>query len=191
MSSDEDRLLEHEYDGIREYDNPLPGWWRAIFYGSIVFAIGYWIWFHMGGPGRSELQQFAEARAVHEAKIAAEAASRGRVSEETLARLQSDPATIERGRGVFLKYCQSCHTENGRGLVGPNLTDDFQRHGTTRSDLFQTVLEGEPNTAMVAWGPTLQSDELIAVVAFVSSLRNTNVPDGKEPYGERVAAFAP
>ena len=38
-------LLDHEYDGIREYDNPLPGWWRFIFYASIVFAVAYFIWF--------------------------------------------------------------------------------------------------------------------------------------------------
>jgi cytochrome c oxidase cbb3-type subunit 3 len=183
------KLLAHSYDGIQEYDNPLPGWWRAIFYASMVYALGYWIWFHGGGPGTSEHQEYVAARKAYDDQRANDLASGGTVSEATVAARAQDGAAIEHGKAVFAKYCASCHTENGRGLVGPNLTDDFQKHGTTRADLFTVASNGVPGTAMVAWSQTLKGDELIDVVAFVSTLRGTNVPDGKAPEGDRVGAF--
>src|SRR5512146_2685246 len=74
---DESRLMDHSYDGIQEYDNPLPGWWRAIFWGSIVFAAGYWVWFHVApwhstpaGKYQAALAEYEEGR---EARAAAEA----------------------------------------------------------------------------------------------------------------------
>ena len=50
MSKRETNILSHCYDGIREYDNPLPGWWLAIFYGSMVWSLLYALFFHLG-PG--------------------------------------------------------------------------------------------------------------------------------------------
>lgn len=182
-------LMSHQYDGIQEYDNPLPGWWKACFYGSIVFAIGYWFYYHGGGPGKSEHEEYAVARKAYDDQRAAEQAAEGAVSESTLAGRAKDAAAVARGKAVFAKYCPSCHTDNGRGLVGPNLTDDFQKHGTTRADLFKTVKGGVTGTAMIAWGETLKPDEVLDVVAFVSTLRGTNVPDGKAPEGERVGPF--
>jgi cytochrome c oxidase cbb3-type subunit III len=183
------RVLEHSYDGIQEYDNPLPGWWRAIFYASIVFALGYWIWYHAGGPGQSELAEYAAARKAYDDDRANDQASEGSVSDVTLSARAGDATAVEHGRGVFTKYCASCHTDSGKGLVGPNLTDEFQKHGASRADLFKTVSGGIAGTAMIAWGQTLKGDELIDVVAFVSTLRGTNVPDGKAAEGNRVGPF--
>ena len=42
---EEDGTTGHEYDGIKEYDKPLPKWWLVIFFGSIVWGIAYWIFF--------------------------------------------------------------------------------------------------------------------------------------------------
>src|SRR4051812_37320909 len=85
-SSGDGRLMEHSYDGIREYDNPLPGWWRAIFWGSIVFAAGYWVWFHVAPWHSTPESRYRAALAEYEAnrdvRAAAEAAN---VSEATLA----------------------------------------------------------------------------------------------------------
>src|SRR3954462_12881445 len=83
---DDGPLLDHRYDGIAEYDNPLPGWWRAIFWGTIVFAAGYWVWFHVGNwaetpdehyraalveyQGKKEQRDAADARNVSELVLA-------------------------------------------------------------------------------------------------------------------------
>ncbi|MBI5611205.1 MAG: cytochrome C, partial [Deltaproteobacteria bacterium] len=53
MADRDDRLLEHNYDGIQEYDNPLPGWWTALFWLTIVFAAGYWGYYQLLGMGEN------------------------------------------------------------------------------------------------------------------------------------------
>lgn len=184
-------LLDHEYDGIREFDNPLPGWWRFTFYASIVFAVGYFIWFHAGGPGKSEIEQYTAERKIYDDQRAAQRAAEGDVDDKIVADRAHDPVARERGAKVFAQFCVPCHTDNGRGLVGPNLTDDFQKHGHSRADIYRTVSGGAPGTAMVAWSETMPADKVLDVAAFVTTLRGTNVPGGKEPEGERVGPFDP
>jgi cytochrome c oxidase cbb3-type subunit III len=182
---------DEEYDGIKELDNPQPTWFRLIFLATAVFAAGYWVYYTWGG-GTSELQAYQRDYAAYRARRAAiELAEGAAVSEESLALLARDAAALERGAAVFRQSCASCHTENGRGLVGPNLTDDFQIHGASRSDLYGTVRNGVPDKGMISWGPVLPPADLTAVVAFISTLRHTNVPGGKPPQGEKVAPFAP
>ena len=188
----DERLMAHDYDGIREYDNPMPGWWKWTYGLSVVFALGYWIWFHGGGPGKSEHAEYAEALASYQALRAERAAEESSsVSETSLAALAASPDGHERGGALFHTHCLPCHTDNGRGLVGPNLTDDFQIHGATRMDIFTTVKNGVPEKGMVAWGLVLKPDELTAVAAFVSTLRGTNVAGGKAPEGAPVGPLAP
>lgn len=187
--AEEPRLMGHTYDGIHEYDNPMPGWWLAIFWGSIVFAAGYWVWFHVTGWGltpeahyRSELGRYAEQRELREAADARD------VSEDALARNAHDPKVVEHGRQIFAAKCVACHTEDGRGLIGPNLTDRYQLHGTTCMDLFKTVRGGVAGTAMLAWGEQMPALDVIAVATFVATLRGTDIP-GKEPQGQPVEPF--
>jgi cytochrome c oxidase cbb3-type subunit III len=184
----EDRPLEHDYDGIDEYDNPAPFWLTRTFFACIVFAIGYWVWFHAGGPGVSETEEFqASWTAYAQKRAAAKASERVVVSEDVLTELAHRATTLERGKAVFIKNCVSCHTDNGRGLVGPNLTDDFQIHGVSQVDLYQTIRDGVPAKGMLAWGEILSYDDLLAVTAHVVTLRGTNAPDGKPPEGQRIA----
>lgn len=182
-------LMEHAYDGIREYDNPLPGWWRAIFWASIVFAAGYWVWFHVGGWGRTpdakyraELAMYADQR---ERREAAEARD---VNEDALARNVLDHTLVERGKQIFGSRCVSCHADDGRGLIGPNLTDRYQLHGSTRMDIFKTIRAGVPGTAMLAWGEQMSGADVVAVATFAVALRGKNIA-GKEPQGQPVESF--
>jgi len=188
-SKDEVRILDHAYDGIREYDNPLPGWWSAIFWISIVFAAGYWVWFHVTGWGSSPDSRYREALAIYEDSREIRAAAEARdVSEETLARGAQDPKVVEAGTKLFATRCASCHAEDGRGLIGPNLTDNFQIHGDTRMDILKTVRGGVPGTAMLAWGEQMSASDIVTVTSFVITLRGTNIK-GKEPQGQPVGAF--
>lgn len=187
---DEQRLLAHSYDGIREYDNPLPGWWRAIFWGSIVFAAGYFVWFQVGGYGQTPDQKYRAALAEYQTrKNLRDADDAANVSEDLLKRFASDGAMIEHGAQVFATRCASCHTADGRGLIGPNLTDLYQLHGTTRLDIYRTVRGGVAGTAMPAWGEQLSSGDVVAAASFVITLRGTNVTGGKAPQGQPVRMF--
>jgi len=188
-AADEAPLMTHSYDGIQEYDNPLPGWWVTIFWGAIVFAAGYWVWFHVTGWGltpdakyRAELSAYAEQKELRDAADARD------VSEEAIARNATDPKVIEHGKQIFAAKCVSCHTEDGRGLIGPNLTDRYQLHGTTRMDIFKTVRGGVQGTAMLAWGEQMPATDVVAVSTFVTTLRGTDIPS-KEPQGQPVEPF--
>jgi cytochrome c oxidase cbb3-type subunit 3 len=187
--ADDGHLLEHAYDGIREYDNPLPGWWRAMFWASIVFAAGYWVWFHVAGWGRTPDAKYKVALAEYgEQREQREAAEARDINEDALARNAKDPKLVEHGKTIFASKCVSCHTEDGHGLIGPNLTDRYQIHGTTRMDIFKTIRGGVPGTAMLAWGEQMPAADIVAVATFVTTLRGKNIP-GKEPQGQPVEPF--
>jgi cytochrome c oxidase cbb3-type subunit 3 len=187
----EARLMGHAYDGIHEYDNPLPGWWSAIFWATIVFAAGYGIYYHVAGLGKTPQQKYAVALATYEdqrgARDLAEAAS---VNEQALARRAADPAVIAAGRGVFAARCVTCHAADGRGIIAPPLTHASQLHGPTRVAIYTTVKKGVPGTAMLAWGEQLPASDVLAVAAYVSSIRGQNVA-GKGREGQPVQPFTP
>jgi cytochrome c oxidase cbb3-type subunit 3 len=184
---DNARLLDHEYDGIRERDNPPPGWTLVVFAATIVFSLGYWIWYHAGGPGKSEAQAYTADEAAWKV-VRAEAAKREVVSEAVLARAVDDAAVLERGKTLFATSCLSCHGPQGAGLVGPNLTDDRQIHGSSRLDIYQTIRDGVPAKGMLAWGTMMPQPDVVALTAFVVTLRGKPVA-GKAGEGAPVGAF--
>lgn len=188
---DDGRLLAHTYDGIREYDNPLPGWWSLIFALTIAFAAAYAFYFHVAGWGATPDERYAAQLERYEGtRGARELAEAAHVSEDSLARAAQDPAVVARGAQVYAQRCASCHAADGGGLIGPNLTDLAQVHGSTRMDLFATVRKGVPGTAMLAWGEQLPRTDVVAVSVFAATLRGQNRP-GKPPQGQPVARFAP
>lgn len=182
-------VLEHSYDGIREYDNPLPGWWRAVFWASIVFSAGYWVWFHVVGWGNSPDARYRVALGDYvDQRGQREQAELRDINEATFARNASDQKLLAHGKEIFAARCVSCHAAEGQGLIGPNLTDGYQLHGTTRMDIFKTVRGGVPGTAMLAWGEQMPAADVAAVATFVTTLRGQNLT-GKEPQGQPVEPF--
>ena len=123
-----DQVREHAHDGIEEYDNQLPNWWLWILYGTIVFAVGYWLVFHTLGMvpnSRGSLRPEMEAAARAELARMAEAGTTTRACASWARSAIASP----RGRQIFMKYCVACHAERGQGNVGPNLTDQYWIHG--------------------------------------------------------------
>jgi len=184
-------LLDHEYDGIREYDNPLPSWWSLAFAGCILFAFLYLAYYDIAGWGRSPADNYKVALAGWQAVYKGGPGGGGGVdvTEEMLAGGAQSPEVVARGASVFAARCVGCHGPDGSGQIGPNLTDLFQLHGTTRMDLYGTIVGGAPGTAMIAWGEVMKPAEIIAVATFVTTLRGKNLP-GKAAQGVPVAAFA-
>ena len=179
---DEDLLLDHAYDGIKEYDNPMPRWWVWMFWGSFWFSCAY-LFHYWIGNGESVEQSYQSEMAVVNADRAKDALSQA-VTEETLAQVVSDASSVTAGREVFASKCVACHMESGQGSIGPNLTDAFWIHGTGRlMDVYNVVSEGVVAKGMPAWSRQLTPAELRQVVAFVGTLRNTNI-EGKAPEGQ-------
>jgi cytochrome c oxidase cbb3-type subunit 3 len=185
----EARILDHAYDGIREYDNPLPGWWTSIFLGTIVFAGFYLLYFHVVHWGATPDEKYQRAVVDYDGKRdLRERAELASIDEKSLAERAADGKVIERGAKVFAERCASCHGASGNGLIGPNLTDEYQRHGASRLDIYKVVRSGVPGTAMIPWGDQLAPADIVAATAFVVMLRGTNVP-GKQPEGLPAGPF--
>ena len=77
---------------------------------------------------------------------------------------------------IFAARCVGCHTADGRGLIGPNLTDTVQLHGTTRMDIYKTITRRRAGHRDAAWGEQLPATDVVAVATFVITLRGKNVP---------------
>lgn len=181
-------VLDHSYDGIYELDNPMPGWMWILFAGTIVFSFGYlgYYWF---GPGPSIHQEYAAVYKTYETKrVEREKNESSSVTEEVLVAAMADSAVLERGATIFKEKCVACHSANGEGLVGPNLTDSFQIHGSTRRDIYLTIRGGVAGTAMIAWGDQLSLADINAAAAFTATLRGKKIA-GKGAEGNAVEAF--
>jgi cytochrome c oxidase cbb3-type subunit 3 len=182
---DRDKPVVHEYDGIIELDNQLPLWWLYTLYGTVAFAIIYWFQYEIlhasPTPEREYAAKVAETREAESARLA----KLGTLDNKTLASLAKDPKTIAQGRAVFAANCAACHRADGAGLVGPNLTDNFWLHGGQPEQIWKTVRDGatREGAVMPPW-KQLGDEKVLASVAYVLSLRNTNVPGGKAPQGE-------
>ena len=180
-TQERDRLLEHSYDGIQEYDNPMPRWWVYLFWGTIIFSVIYGINIGPIGTGEGRIAQYEQEveafRALHPDDGPSMDASQ-------LATLAADPRIVAAGNVVYDQACAACHRADGGGLIGPNLADDYWLHGGTLPEILRTVSEGVLAKGMPAWEKMLKPDELTAVVAYVASFHGTNPADGKAPEGE-------
>jgi cytochrome c oxidase cbb3-type subunit 3 len=186
----EPELLDHEYDGIREYDNPMPGWWVATFWATFLFGIGYLFHYYVSQHGVSVAdayeQDMAEARAEQAKRSLGEA-----VTEEGLQKLALDPALMKDAQAIFGQRCLPCHGEHGQGVIGPNLTDAYWLHGGTLMDIHRTVSEGVPAKGMPPWKMQLTPVQVRELAAFIGgTLRGKNLP-GKQPEGEPFAPASP
>lgn len=172
----------HEYDGIEEADNQLPRWWVAVFLGTIAFGIAYWFGYEVYGAGKAPAERYAIRMAEIEA-LRAEAAAKAVVSEALLLSLSQNDKAVSAGKAIFDQNCVPCHEKQGQGKIGPNLTDNFWIHGGDPMTIYQTVQHGVPEKGMPPWEPVLGPDGTRQAVAYVLTLRGTNVP-GKAPEGD-------
>ncbi len=177
--------LDHEYDGIRELDNHLPPWWLALFYGSVVFAAVYLFGYHVAGwwPLQEEEYQLAMARAE---EMLAQSAGEAGMVDESAVEYNSDPIFLAGGEAVYEQSCATCHRNDGGGLVGPNLTDNYWIHGGTPSEIYKLIKNGVAAKGMASWEKALPPLKISQVTSYIISLNGTNPPDAKPPQGELV-----
>lgn len=180
-------LLDHNYDGIEEFDYPLPHWWTMIFVITSIFGVFYFYYYQIAGGPTLQEEHEAKMAKINEARAeyAKDANNFDLVVYNNLK--DADPKLMN-GLAVYEENCLSCHEENGKGDIGPNLTDPYWLNvkSTDPETLYKFVVVGYEDNGMPAWGEMLSKDELYQVIAYVLSLKDTNVPDGKEPQGEKL-----
>jgi cytochrome c oxidase cbb3-type subunit 3 len=185
MAEEQELLIAHDYDGIQELDNPIPAWFMYLFYGTIIFAAGYLLNYHVFKTGqlqyaeyRTEMAQADIAKKLFLSKAA------NRVDENTV-KLVHDPTVIASGQAVFKTTCAPCHGEHAQGNVGPNLTDDYWLHGGKINDLFKTIKYGVLAKGMPTWEKQLTPKQISDVANYIKSLHGSNPAGAKEPQGTK------
>lgn len=174
---------KHVYDGITELDNPMPGWWVATFFATIVFS-----YFYLVSDSPTVGEAYAEEVRIQAARDAEAALALGEVTEDSLKTLTRDAATMAAARTQFGATCAVCHGDRGQGLIGPNLTDGFWKNGDGELVTIHHIIDGGvPTRGMPAWGKQLDPIAIRKLAAFVGTLRGTNAAGGKAPEGHEIA----
>ncbi|MER8602543.1 cytochrome-c oxidase, cbb3-type subunit III [Mesorhizobium sp. M1233] len=179
----------HEWDGIRELNNPLPRWWVVTFYATIVWAIGYtiaypaWPLLHsattgvLGYSSRNEVKNELSAAEAAKGKYVAA------IESKSVSEIAADDGlrefAIAAGGAAFKVNCVQCHGSGAQGSKGfPNLNDDDWLWGGKADQIQQTVTHGirfasDPDTRlseMPAFGDIITADQIKQVSAYIAGL---------------------
>ncbi|CAK0762409.1 Cbb3-type cytochrome c oxidase subunit CcoP [uncultured Gammaproteobacteria bacterium] len=191
----------HEWDGIKELNNPLPSWWLYIYFACILWSVIYWVlypaWpvgttYTKGILGWSQRMQVEDE--IKEAK-AAQSKFTDQIAKLPLAQIKTNKElydfAVTGGRSVFAGNCVQCHGAGGQGRPGfPNLADDEWLHGGSLDDIFKTVQHGVRATndndtrqppAMPSFGKdgTLNQAQIGDAAEFVRSLNKVAGTDAE------------
>lgn len=169
----------HQWDGIEEYNNPMPRWWLGLFIVTIVFALGYLAlypglgWFAGTRDWSATAQLEAEqqqAQAMLEARFA-------NVLDQDLVTLSHDAAAMATAKNLFANNCSTCHGADARGAKGfPNLTDNDWLWGGEPAAIHETIAAGRKGT-MPGWGAALGQQGVEEVAAYVLHLSGRQAPE--------------
>jgi cytochrome c oxidase cbb3-type subunit 3 len=183
LAEEKELLIAHDYDGIQELDNPIPAWFMYLFYGTIIFGIGYLLNYHVFHTGQLQYEEYQTEMVQADVAKKLYLSKAANLVDETTVKQVKDPATIAAGQAVFNQNCVACHRADASGNVGPNLTDDYWLHGNKINDLFKTVKYGVLAKGMPTWEKVLSPIQISDVVNYVKSLHGTNPANPKAPQG--------
>ncbi|MGR3713338.1 MAG: cytochrome-c oxidase, cbb3-type subunit III [Shimia sp.] len=203
----------HSWDGIEEFNNPLPRWWLWTFYACIIWAIGYTIaypaWPGISGATKGVLGWSTRANVAADIQTAEDklAPINAKLEAAELTQISTDPElgpyATSAGSAVFKTWCAQCHGSGAAGAIGyPNLLDNDWLWGGDIENIYLTVRHGIRNeedddarySEMPAFGDDyLEDAEIEAVVNYVMSLSGepkdaSVVEAGSEVYANECAA---
>ena len=177
------KTMGHSWDGIEEYNNPLPRWWFFMFVGTMLFGIGYLFMYpglgdYKGKLGWTSANQYEKEVAAANTKYQPIYAKFANMPIEQVAK---DPQAQRIGKNLFDTYCIQCHGSDAKGSKGfPNLTDHDWLWGGEPEKIQETIQNGRIGV-MAPWGPVLGEERVKDVANYVMSL------SGKANNEERAA----
>ena len=161
------KLLDHDYDGIQEFDQKLPNWWLFTLYSAIVFSVMFWVVRHQWMNDQYDFSKLeTELAQVEEAKLEQ---TLKMLNNDTLYGFSKDPEWVAKGRETFMANCISCHGQDLTGGIGANLVDDEWLHGGEPIDIFHTITNGVPAKGMQSWQGQLGPRQIAELVSFILS----------------------
>lgn len=186
IDQEEEILLDHSYDGIKELDNHLPPWWLGMFYGGIAFAIVYLLAYHVWDWAPLQNEEYVIAMTEAKEEVDAYKATLAMSIDESNVEFITDESQLAAAKEIYVAKCVACHGVMGEGGVGPNLTDAYWLHGGDISSVFSTLKYGVPEKGMIAWESQIKPDEMQDLASYILTLQGTNPPNAKEPQGDLV-----
>lgn len=198
------QTLGHSFDGIEEYDNPLPRWWLLLFIGTLLFAAGYLTLYPGLGNFKGLLPGYENGwsqAAQWEREVSRADSLYGPIfakySAMPLEQVAQDEQALKTGGRLFATYCSVCHGSDAKGTTGfPNLTDKHWRWGGDPQTIKTTILAGRFGT-MPGWGEVLGEDGVRNVAGYVRQElaglplpagSNVDLEKGKQLFGTTCVA---
>ena len=183
--SDEDTILmDHDYDGIRELNNHLPPWWKALFYLTMIWGIFYLLVYHVFDWLPLSDEEFKTELVNAEAARRALQFELGADIDENTVEIVKDTESLTHGAEIFKLHCVVCHAEDGGGGIGPNMTDPYWIHGGSIKNIFRVIKYGVPAKGMISWQNQLSPTDIRDVASYLLSLKGTTPANPKEPQGD-------
>ncbi len=185
-NSTTDQTMGHSFDGIEEYDNPLPKWWFWLFVGTLVFSAGYLVLYPGLGnwkgilPGYEDgwtgVNEWQKEMDKADAKFGPIFAKYAAMPVEEVAK---DPQALKMGSRLFASNCSVCHGSDAKGAYGfPNLTDHDWRWGGEPETIKASIMNGR-HGVMPAWAEVIGEQGVSDVAAFVlTNLDGRKLPEG-------------
>ena len=168
---DENATTGHNFDGIEEYNKPLPAWWLYMFWGTMVYGLAYYAYYGLGNwtgfADWSSAGQLADEQKAHDAEFGALFEKFASMPIEAMA---NDPKALQLGRQIFENNCSLCHGVSAEGAHGfPNLTDSASLYGNT-PEAVKVSIENGRKGMMPAWQAILGDEKITQVTQYVLSL---------------------
>ncbi|MDH0300206.1 MULTISPECIES: cytochrome-c oxidase, cbb3-type subunit III [unclassified Pseudomonas] len=169
-----DQTMGHSFDGIEEYDNPLPKWWFWLFVGTLVFSVGYLILYPGLGNwkgilpgyenGWTQVDEWQKEMDKADARFGPIFAKYAAMPVEEVAK---DPQALKMGSRLFASNCSVCHGSDAKGSYGfPNLTDSDWRWGGEPETIKASIMNGR-HGIMPGWSTVIGEQGVADVAAFV------------------------
>jgi cytochrome c oxidase cbb3-type subunit 3 len=203
----------HEWDGIKELNNPAPRWWLWVFFITVIWGIGYWVlypaWPTLSGEGArggtkgtkgwTQYEQLEKQQAdIKERKAQYLEKFNGSSFDEIMNDPELYAFAVAGGKSAFKDNCATCHGTGGAGAKGyPNLNDDDWLWGGAHEDIYQTLKYGIRSqhedtriSQMPAFGDMLSDSDIESVASYVLSFSGNGQysEDGEAIYNQNCAS---
>lgn len=176
----------HEWDGITEYNYPVPGWWTVMYLGLCVVGLGIMFLYPALGsnPGKVGYTSAKEVAVEHAAYLESLKPVYAKYEGQSIEQLAANPDARKLGERLFLNNCAQCHGSDAKGSPDfPNLTDNDWLYGGAPETILQSITEGR-HGIMAPLAAVLSQEEANQVAHYVRSLSGLSSDPTLVPLGE-------
>ena len=186
LGTEDDIMLDHDYDGIKELDNVLPPWWLYGFYITIAISIFYYTQVFFNSEKYSQTEEFATEVAKGKEDVEQYKKDHPELFDDANIVAFTDAENLAKGKELFTtKTCFACHLDDLGGSIGPNLTDNKWILGGDVKSIFNTISKGgRPGKGMIAWESTISREERQQLASYIISMQGTQPANPKPVEGD-------